>query len=151
MTVCGSFREPGRREGFLMRREIPADLSAVEAVALEVREASAALCSPLDAFAVELLVREALTNAVLHGCRLDPKKSAFVALRLSAERMVMVVREAGPGFDWRRQIEHSARDLDECGRGMAIYKALANRIRFNAAGNSLAVTKLLNERKNNHG
>jgi len=151
MTACDSFRPAGRCKAFLIRREIPADLSAVEAVALEVREASASLCSPLDAFAVELLVREALTNAVLHGCRLDPKKSAFVALRLTADRMVMVVREAGPGFDWRRQIEHSADDLDECGRGMAIYKALANRIRFNAAGNSLAVTKLLNERKNNHG
>ena len=136
---------------FELRRQIPADLNAVEAVALEIRQAAAGLCSPLDAFAVELLVREALTNAVLHGCRLDPEKSASISVRLTANRMVLAVSEKGPGFDWRKQLLHDADDLDQSGRGMEIYRTLADRVRFNSAGNSLALTKSFNDRKNTHG
>jgi hypothetical protein len=46
---------------------------------------------------------------------------------------------------------HIADEMDECGRGMAIYKALANRIGFNAAGNRLTLAKSFNDRNDNHG
>jgi serine/threonine-protein kinase RsbW len=49
---------------------------------------------------VRLALEEALTNAVVHGCRNDPTKEIQCCVLCDQERgMLIVVRDPGPGFD----------------------------------------------------
>jgi serine/threonine-protein kinase RsbW len=51
-------------------------------------------------FHVEAALREALANAVLHGCREDPSKTVRLSVCCDESRgMLIVVRDPGAGFD----------------------------------------------------
>ena len=51
------------------------------------------------AFGIDMAVREAVTNAVLHGNRRDETKRVDVTFRSSAELIEITVRDRGAGFD----------------------------------------------------
>ena len=55
--------------------------------------------SPKDLFAVQLALAEAITNAVEHGNRRDATKKVDVSAEISAERVLLSVRDEGEGFD----------------------------------------------------
>ena len=124
-----------------IRRTVAATMETLESTSLEVRRLLKEHCSQTDVFAVELLLREALTNSVFHGCRLDPTKIASVALRVRRDRLAFIVADDGPGFDWRGRLGHSAGEDYEDGRGLSIYKAYADRVGFNRAGNRVTVVR----------
>lgn len=128
-----------------MKRTVPASLDALEPVSLELRDALAS-CSRADIFASELLCREALANAALHGCRLDETRNVVFAAKLRADRLTMMITDEGPGFDWRSVSTHTPGDCDICGRGMAIYECYADRVRFNRSGNRLALVRRFGNR-----
>jgi len=77
--------------------------SRIEAVA----EAAAAVSEFMNrvgisedvAFGIDMAVREAVTNAVLHGNKLDSAKIAEVDLKKSPEGLEISVRDQGPGFN----------------------------------------------------
>ncbi len=46
-----------------------------------------------------IALREALTNAIKHGNRLDPEKKVEVALEVGADAIDIVVEDEGGGFD----------------------------------------------------
>ncbi len=57
-------------------------------------------CVPGEEFEVEMALREALNNAVLHGNRMDPQKTVRVHCRcLPGNGVSIVVRDEGNGFD----------------------------------------------------
>lgn len=60
-----------------------------------------ALLSRANGFAPELLLREVLTNAVVHGCHTDPRKQVCCSLRVKGGRVLIAVEDTGDGFDWR--------------------------------------------------
>lgn len=51
------------------------------------------------AYGVDMAVREAVTNAVLHGNRGDESKSVEVEFRASQSAVEISVRDQGEGFD----------------------------------------------------
>ena len=55
--------------------------------------------SPKDLFAVQLALAEAIANAVEHGNRRDATKKVDVSAEVSAERVLLSVRDEGVGFD----------------------------------------------------
>jgi len=70
---------------------------AVEQVMREVR---AMECSKGKEFEIETALREALANAVRHGCGNDAAKEVEVCVACDEQRgMLIVVRDPGPGFD----------------------------------------------------
>jgi anti-sigma regulatory factor (Ser/Thr protein kinase) len=122
-------------------RMVPASLESLESTTLEVRGMLSPVCSRTDVFAAELLLREALTNSVCHACGLDPKRLVSVSLRVREDRLVIVVRDDGHGFDWKRRLTHTPLDDDTAGRGLLIYQAYADQVRFNRTGNQLALVR----------
>lgn len=50
-------------------------------------------------FAVDMAVREAVTNAVLHGNQQDEKKFVHVITRTSPDRLEISVHDEGAGFN----------------------------------------------------
>jgi serine/threonine-protein kinase RsbW len=77
--------------------------SRIEAVA-EAAQAAAQFISSVGlgeeiAFGVEMAVREAVTNAVLHGNKQELQKMVEVTLLNSASALEITVRDHGTGFD----------------------------------------------------
>jgi serine/threonine-protein kinase RsbW len=126
-----------------IRIALPASLQAIEEFFGEVRLTHNALLSRVNCFAAELLLREALTNAVVHGCHADPSKQVRCMLRLKGRRLLIAVQDDGDGFDWRAAWGDSA-DLPACsGRGIEILRKYANHVRYNDRGNAVAMIKRL--------
>ena len=77
--------------------------SRIEAVA-EAAEAAAKFVNRLGlgeeiAYGVDMAVREAVTNAVLHGNKQQIEKPVEVTLMNSASALEITVRDHGTGFD----------------------------------------------------
>src|SRR5580658_9196959 len=84
-----------------MRREMPATFESVEQFVAEFRERCQALLDRKSLFGAELLVREALANAVRHGSHADPSKQVKCCVRIKGGRLLVAVEDFGCGFDWR--------------------------------------------------
>lgn len=57
-------------------------------------------CASGKEWQTRLALDEALTNAIMHGCRNDPAKEIQCSVMCDEERgMLIVVRDPGPGFD----------------------------------------------------
>ena len=76
--------------------------------ALEFQRWRAAACAELDAFSSELLLREALTNAVVHGGTESPRERISCVLRVKRGRLIIAIRDGGQGFDWRAAWDRQA-------------------------------------------
>ena len=124
-----------------LRMTLPATLEAVEEFFVEFHRRSQAMMARANCFAAELLVREALTNAVVHGCGSDPRKRVHCSLRLRRGRLLIAVADEGGGFDWRAARCASAGLSDDSGRGMEILRRYANHVRFNDKGNLVTIIR----------
>lgn len=96
-------------------------------------------------FAVNLVMREGLTNAVRHGNSGDPVK--IVKFRLAIENNVsikLVIEDQGGGFDWKKQQKVSFLENEDHGRGIKIMKTYFNSYSYNDKGNILYLEKNIN-------
>jgi len=82
--------------------------------------------------------REALLNALNHGCRCDGRQSALFQLDCSRQRQLVrvTVSDPGPGhkFDIHRHEQRAGQDLPTEHRGLILMKYLANRLRLDQHG-----------------
>ncbi len=121
--------------------ELPATLDAIESFCVEFQRWRSVVCADLDAFPSELLLREALTNSVVHGLAEDPAERVSCVLRVKRGRLLIAVRDGGKGFDWRAAWNRRADAEDTHGRGMEILRRYASAVRFNPSGNSITLIK----------
>jgi anti-sigma regulatory factor (Ser/Thr protein kinase) len=126
-----------------VRAAMPASLQAVEEFFAEFRRRNQALLDRANCFAAELLLREALNNAVLHGCHADPGKQVRCLLRLRERRLLIAVEHNGDGFDWRAGRAGPAALWDCSGRGIEILRKYSSHVRYNERGNAVAIVKRL--------
>lgn len=95
-------------------------------------------------FEVELALQEALTNAIRHGCRNDPKKlvQCSVTIEESGE-VLIVVRDPGPGFDPASVPDPSdpANLLKSSGRGVYLINHMMDEVRFADGGREIQMRK----------
>jgi serine/threonine-protein kinase RsbW len=99
-------------------------------------------------FCVELLAREFLNNAILHGNQRDAAKHVTLQLRVGRRWIHLRVVDEGAGFAWRRTMPRVLpEDTADCGRGLAIGARYADRVRYNRRGNAVS----LRIEKDNHG
>jgi len=126
---------------FEMRRELPATLQAAEELIEDFRRRSQVLLDRESWFAAELLLREALANAVAHGSHTDPGKHVRCRLRLKRNRLLIAVEDYGCGFDWRAAWSNQANLSDCSGRGIEILRKYASRVRYNDRGNAVTIIK----------
>ena len=122
-----------------LQQRIPSRLSEAESLCLKVRDLLEANNLGEVCFAVELLARECLNNAVIHGNRNDADKSILLRLWMGRKWIRLEVSDDGPGFNWRMALEREA-DTTACsGRGLHLYALYAERVRFNRRGNRVTL------------
>jgi len=124
-----------------LRVELPATLEAIESFCVEFQRWRAVTCADLDAFSAELLLREALTNSVVHGVAKNPGERVSCVLRVKRGRLLIAIHDGGKGFDWRAAWNRRADASGTHGRGMEILRRYASAVRFNLSGNSVTLIK----------
>jgi len=123
-----------------------ASLQEVDSVCVRLRAMMAERCvTPRDLFAVELLAREALTNAVRYGGREGRPGHVTLRFRLGCRGVALSVEDEGPGFDWRTFLERPPDDEATGGRGLRIYRTYASRLLFNSSGNRILLFRPFSE------
>jgi serine/threonine-protein kinase RsbW len=95
---------------------------------------------------VELALREALVNAVVHGNRQDPKKRVIVSCFCQPDRgMLVAVEDEGAGFDPRQVPDPTQAEcvLETHGRGLFLMRQLMDRVRISRSGRRVTLVKRL--------
>jgi|WetSurMetagenome_2_1015567.scaffolds.fasta_scaffold598176_2 anti-sigma regulatory factor (Ser/Thr protein kinase) len=120
--------------------ECPARVDQVDLICKEAHRVYATHhLSRKDWFGLELLLREALVNAIVHGSQSDPKMTVRCRLSVSDQEAWIEVADDGPGFDWRSGLGTSGSEDGESGRGLAIYRLYARSFSFNELGNQVTL------------
>ena len=93
---------------------------------------------------VELALREALSNAMLHGNRLDARKLVHVRCCCESSKGVfIVVRDQGNGFDANKVPDPLAVENlnSEHGRGIHLMKLAMDEVSFERGGTEVHIRK----------
>jgi serine/threonine-protein kinase RsbW len=132
-------KSPGKQTGLSLCQTIPSRLAEAESLCIKVRELLQKKGLSQYCFAVELLARECLNNAVLHGNRNDANKSVLFRLWIEREWIRLQVTDEGPGFDWRKANQNRSGTTASSGRGLQLYELYAGRVQFNRRGNRITL------------
>ena len=101
-------------------------------------------CAQDKGFELETALREALANAIVHGCAEDPSKTVSVSVACDESRgMIIVVRDPGEGFD-PAQLPSPVQGqqlLEDHGRGIYLINQLMDEVRFRGGGTEIWMRK----------
>ena len=124
----------------ILSKEILSRLEQVDGLCQEIRSVLKEAGLEPDAFGVELVARECLNNAVLHGSRGDNNKRVQLELVYSRGKIRLRIADEGPGFDWKKALQTKTAKRDATsGRGLRILNSYAERFRFNRRGNQITL------------
>ncbi|SRR6266403_1237081 len=102
-------------------------------------------CVPGDEFDVELVLREALENAVVHCSKKDPCEKVRVRCRCGpANEISIVVTDQGRGFAFGKRLWVTASHrtlLHEHVRGIQLMKAFMDDVHFERGGSEVQMHK----------
>ena len=81
-------------------------------------------------------VTEAVTNAIYHGNKSDPKKYIEIKYQITGDKIKFYISDEGPGFDYYNLPDPTAPENLEkpSGRGIFLMKHLADQIIFSRNG-----------------
>lgn len=103
-------------------------------------------------FNISLAVREAVINAIRHGNRLAREKQVHVVFRLDRDKLAVIVRDEGEGFDFEQL--RDPRDPDNIfksnGRGLFFIRSFVDRVTFsrvNGGGTEILMEKRIERRQ----
>lgn len=155
--------------GFLKSAEnrlsLPSDPDIIQAVSVYLGGVVGACAEGLKKRYMELVLEEALTNAIVHGNLEVPSslkdtdfelfnklvaeriavgpynsRKVEVTYKFDGLKMSFVIKDEGPGFDWSSKIGEEEADPDAGhGRGLMIIKALVSKMEYNGKGNELTI------------
>ena len=125
------------RSAFSFSAKIRSRMAEAESLCIRIRDTLQTNDLARHCFAIELLARESLSNAVNHGNGNDPARAIDFQLWAGREWIRMQVRDEGPGFAWRKALRNGRDVTTPFGRGLTIYALYAERTQFNRRGNQV--------------
>jgi serine/threonine-protein kinase RsbW len=100
-----------------------------------------------DGLEIELALREALVNAIVHGNQEDPHKHVYVKSRYGADGEISIkVEDEGVGFDIDAVPDPTSADnrLQTYGRGIYLIRTLMDEVHFELGGSVVHMRKRAN-------
>ena len=96
-----------------------------------------------EIYGVHLALEEAIVNAIRHGNRSDSSKRVHFDCRCSAWRLLIEIRDEGPGFNPEDVPDPTAPDRLEVpsGRGIMLMRAFMSRVEYVGQGNCVVMEK----------
>ncbi len=98
--------------------------------------------------ALDLALREALVNAVVHGNHNDPKRKVHVeCFRMAGGSLLVVVRDQGSGFNPLRVLDPTAPEnlTKATGRGIFLIRKFMDEVEFGEGGREIRMKKNVQE------
>jgi serine/threonine-protein kinase RsbW len=98
---------------------------------------------------IEMALREALANAMVHGNQQDPRKCVYVACRCTTDGEVSItVEDEGQEFDADSVVDPTAQEnrLLTHGRGIYLMRTLMDEVCFEQGGAVVYMHKAFNAR-----
>jgi Histidine kinase-like ATPase domain len=141
--------DPATRHPFtdadeIFRGEMPSNLDRRMAMVEDVlARLEAAGCKP-DPFFDQLVLDEAIANAILHGNHEDPAKKVTVRAFRKADRWGVEVRNQGEGFSWQEQLDLATEPgsiTGPSGRGLAMIRASGAELYFLDGGRCVVIVR----------
>jgi len=123
----------------ILTRVIPSRLGEVDGFCREAKEMLASHGLHALFFRLDLLAREFINNAILHGNGSDEGKKVTVTMKISRKWLSLVITDEGPGFRWRMMRRKEAEETDTNGRGLSIGSLYADRMVFSGSGNKVTL------------
>jgi serine/threonine-protein kinase RsbW len=124
---------------------IMATISSIAPVVERVMELVGEMeCSRGKEFEVEMALREALANAILHGAKNDPSKQVQLCVACDIERgMLIIVRDPGQGFDPSKVASPviGQNIYSEHGRGIFLINELMDEVQITRGGTEIVMRK----------
>jgi serine/threonine-protein kinase RsbW len=120
-----------------LERSLPSEVAAispfVDKLMLLIRKCG---CVPEGDSDVEVALREALANAIIHGNHENPGKHVHVRCRCKPDEVSIAVKDEGRGFDVNDIADPTAPENigSVHGRGIYLMKALMDEVRFEEGG-----------------
>ena len=118
-----------------LERSLPSEVGSispfVDRLMLLIRK-----CVPDGESEVEIALREALANAIIHGNHENPRKHVHVRFRCNPDEVSIAVKDEGRGFDINEMRDPTAPENIGSGHGRGIYlmKAFMDEVRFDEGG-----------------
>src|ERR1700720_794821 len=109
-----------------LKRSLPSEVAAispfVDKLMLLIRKCG---CVPEGESDVEIALREALANAIIHGNHEHPRKHVHVTCRCEPDEVSIAVKDEGKGFDINNVSDPTAPENIRSvhGRGIHVIKA----------------------------
>jgi serine/threonine-protein kinase RsbW len=92
-----------------------------------------------DRFSLDLILREALNNAVIHGNKNNPDLVIFLSIMLIGKWFHIRIEDQGEGFDWTSGIQRTEVEANaEHGRGFPIILHYGEQVQLNEKGNKIS-------------
>jgi serine/threonine-protein kinase RsbW len=100
-------------------------------------------CLPEGVGDVEIALREALANAVIHGNHEDRRKHVRVTCRCEHDEVLIAVKDDGQGFDINNVPDPTAPENigSVHGRGIHVIRALMDEVRLEQGGTVVHMRK----------
>jgi serine/threonine-protein kinase RsbW len=101
-------------------------------------------CVPGEEFHIELALREALNNAVVHGNQEDLETKVHIRCRCQpGKELSIVVTDQGKGFDFETIVRNgiTSDPVAEHGRGIQLMKANMDDLHFERGGSEVHMRK----------
>lgn len=91
---------------------------------------------------VQLLLSEAVTNAILHGNKMDPKKNVLLDANVEGNKLEFSITDEGDGFKPEEVPDPLNEEnlLKTSGRGLYLMREYADGVWYNEKGNQLKLT-----------
>jgi len=84
-----------------------------------------------------LVMREGLSNAVIHGNQYDENKVVTYYCKLDNHDLIFEITDQGNGFDWKKELKKQQDTTAICGRGLYIMNIYSKSMTYNSIGNHL--------------
>jgi len=120
-----------------LERSLPSEVAAispfVDKLMLLLRKCGSVSEGVSD---VEIALREALANAIIHGNHENPRKHVHVRCRCEPDEIAIAVKDEGRGFDVNTITDPTAPENTGSvhGRGIYLMKAFMDEVRFEEGG-----------------
>jgi serine/threonine-protein kinase RsbW len=120
-----------------LRHSLPSEVAAispfVDRLVFLIRQSG---WVPKGETEIEIALREALANAIIHGNHENPRKHVYVHCCFKRDEVSIAVKDEGRGFDINEVADPTAAENTRSvhGRGIYLIKAFMDEVRFAEGG-----------------
>ena len=144
LTPCCEF--DGKDLILRLETTLPADVTKISPIVEQVMQLAQEMdCTTGKEFEIETALREALANAIVHGCKQDPSQKIQLCVGCDQSRgMLIIVRNPGEGFDPTSVANPTMGQniYATQGRGIFLINQLMDEVHFEQGGTEIHMRKL---------